>query len=920
MKLIYQSIKYYWFILILSVGLGQEKLELENNNNGTWNVLYTSFSDIAGFQFDVDGDGVTVNSAYGGAALEAGFTVTTSSTTVIGLSLSGTTIPAGIEDTLVVIDLTGSPTMLSNIVFSELNGNPIDLTFFWEGCPDEIACNYEENATADNGIESCIYPCSTCSSDYSFTGCCDSDSMDLNFNCLGECQETVDCDGNCGGDNWAPETCTGCLDDGYQQWSPFPGTPGCNFDPFTIISGQCLYNDCLGVCPEVFQDDWVPNPDFTDTQYDECEICGGICFNVNSCVYCDGTNDSQCDTCADCANIPNGSAYLDACDQCVGGDTGISDCLSIDLSFGGYMESNSSDTIKVFVTNLDTLKSLDMEFIYENNIINITDFSIYGTALNILGLDSYDYEIAYDIFLEGVDLSRVKFTMYFEPHNNIELFLPNGEENIFNILLESMDIESNITTQLIIENIFVNEIKMSDANWGGGDIMVVVPTGCTDESACNYDPNAREDDGSCEYFIDCLGECGGNSVYDVCEVCDGSETDINNCLCTNDNNIFDCNGDCPPFEGCPSEFSIIEGCAFKDSNCSDVCVGGATGRLPCEQDCTGEWGGNAYEDYCEVCISNSIETIIPGELDTLDCFNSSFQLFDSDGIEVENFILKNSDTIYVALQMQNLPDSLEGVIIDLEFAPGFLSLIDSKMISSEFDTGLILPELLDTSYVLYESNNNGIFLAAIALETTNVTYQGNEGNILFLQFFASGNNGDSTIINYNKVQLNEHVMKDQNYTTGVIYFGDCNGIFNGPTPFDECGVCGGPGIPEGVCDCEGNTATELYGEGYNCDGELLINESLIPQKFTISQNYPNPFNPITYIQYTVPHFDFIKIDIINISGQIIKTIVKSSHQPGNYEIMWNGTNQNGISVPSGIYFYKMDTDEFVFVRKLVLLK
>jgi len=127
-------------------------------------------------------------------------------------------------------------------------------------------------------------------------------------------------------------------------------------------------------------------------------------------------------------------------------------------------------------------------------------------------------------------------------------------------------------------------------------------------------------------------------------------------------------------------------------------------------------------------------------------------------------------------------------------------------------------------------------------------------------------------------------------------------VCDGPGAIYECGCYD---IPDGAIDCAGN---------------LSINESLIPQSYTLSQNYPNPFNPITYIHYSVPNYGFITIDIINISGKIIKTIVQSSHQPGNYDIMWDGTNYYGISVPSGIYFYKMDADEFVSVKKLVLLK
>ena len=98
-----------------------------------------------------------------------------------------------------------------------------------------------------------------------------------------------------------------------------------------------------------------------------------------------------------------------------------------------------------------------------------------------------------------------------------------------------------------------------------------------------------------------------------------------------------------------------------------------------------------------------------------------------------------------------------------------------------------------------------------------------------------------------------------------------------------------------------------------------IDENINPEHIKLKL-FPNPFNPITYIQYSVPQFDFVTIEIININGQKIKTIIQSSHQPGNYEIMWDGTNQTGMSVPSGIYFYKLDADEFISVKKLVLLK
>ncbi len=296
-------------------------------------------------------------------------------------------------------------------------------------------------------------------------------------------------------------------------------------------------------------------------------------------------------------------------------------------------------------------------------------------------------------------------------------------------------------------------------------------------------------------------------------------------------------------------------------------------------------------------------------------------MYNSNGNIIQNDTIPELDTFYVSLYMypksplQSPPNSLEGIIVNLGIDTNILSPDDWSINPNDLNIeGDLTGELLaESSYILVGEILDTTFRASI-YGTSDEFYQGDSANILFLQFSSSGTNGGSTLINYNEILINEHAMKEQNYTQKMIYFGDCNAVFNGDAYIDECGVCDGPGaiyecgcydIPDGAIDCAGN---------------LSINESLIPQSYTLSQNYPNPFNPITYIHYSVPNYDFITIDIIDISGQIIKTIVQSSHQPGNYDIMWDGTNYYGISVPSGIYFYKMDADEFVSIKKLVLLK
>ena len=90
--------------------------------------------------------------------------------------------------------------------------------------------------------------------------------------------------------------------------------------------------------------------------------------------------------------------------------------------------------------------------------------------------------------------------------------------------------------------------------------------------------------------------------------------------------------------------------------------------------------------------------------------------------------------------------------------------------------------------------------------------------------------------------------------------------------------------------------------------------------YKLYQNYPNPFNPETTIEYQVPQQSQVKIVVINMLGQKIKTLVDQNHQPGIFQIKWNGRNELGKSVPSGIYFYSLISSGSTQIRKMSLLK
>jgi len=94
-----------------------------------------------------------------------------------------------------------------------------------------------------------------------------------------------------------------------------------------------------------------------------------------------------------------------------------------------------------------------------------------------------------------------------------------------------------------------------------------------------------------------------------------------------------------------------------------------------------------------------------------------------------------------------------------------------------------------------------------------------------------------------------------------------------------------------------------------------------PTAYQLSQNYPNPFNPSTIISYDVPDNNVpVSLIIYNIQGQEVKTLINSVQNAGRYKITWDGTNNLGERVSSGIYIYRLQANKFVGVKKLVLLK
>jgi len=103
--------------------------------------------------------------------------------------------------------------------------------------------------------------------------------------------------------------------------------------------------------------------------------------------------------------------------------------------------------------------------------------------------------------------------------------------------------------------------------------------------------------------------------------------------------------------------------------------------------------------------------------------------------------------------------------------------------------------------------------------------------------------------------------------------------------------------------------------------EVAIDDSgITPFEFALHQNYPNPFNPETNIQIDVAEKSHVTVAIFNIMGQKVATLVNGTMDQGIYHIKWSGLSDQGISLPSGMYFYEMKSPAYHSVKKLVLVK
>ncbi|MGE5500272.1 MAG: T9SS type A sorting domain-containing protein [Syntrophothermus sp.] len=111
---------------------------------------------------------------------------------------------------------------------------------------------------------------------------------------------------------------------------------------------------------------------------------------------------------------------------------------------------------------------------------------------------------------------------------------------------------------------------------------------------------------------------------------------------------------------------------------------------------------------------------------------------------------------------------------------------------------------------------------------------------------------------------------------------------------------------------------------YSCSGSavtlLSSNNNNLPGEYQLDQNYPNPFNPATLIKFSLPETANIKLKIYNIDGREVRTLLDETEQAGTRIVNWDGKNNNGQDVSSGIYVYRIESEKFTQSRRMIKIK
>jgi len=223
---------------------------------------------------------------------------------------------------------------------------------------------------------------------------------------------------------------------------------------------------------------------------------------------------------------------------------------------------------------------------------------------------------------------------------------------------------------------------------------------------------------------------------------------------------------------------------------------------------------------------------------------------------------------------------------------------------------------LDLSQITFAGNIAGVgsvfsFHSSVVSINNSIIW-GNQGGI----FYCPASSGLTSLeINYSDIEGGEDVIN----SFPNILFTTGGGIINVDPQY--CDIENNQFNLENtsVCFSASDSSTVIGAYNLPC-GVLDIYEEPITNEFHLLDNYPNPFNPFTTITYVISDFGDYSLRIYNLNGQLVKILSSGYGNPGKYTKVWDSTNESGTSVASGVYIYRLETNNNILIKKMMLIK
>ena len=785
------------------------------------------------------------------------------------------------------------------------------------GCTDILACNYSENATADNGT--CIF-------------------ADGNFDCDGNCLVSIDCNGICGGDLTFDE-CGVCEGEGIE-------------DGFCDCSGNIL--DCNGICGG-------------DLTFDECGVCGG-----------EGIEDGFCDCLGnilDCNGNCGGSSEFDICGECDGTINDIDLCpiSGYKLSFANLnLDQNSVDIILnnensvagfqflisgINILNIELISLVDSDFTISSSESTIIGFSLSGQY--ILPMNGPIFRIFFDE-LYG-ELFCIEDPIFSSPNADL-------------INIEVSDC-LNVGGCTDLEACNFGEFVYSCENCCDyGSLYWLDADGdglgyANDEYVYCEDPgfpwvqNHGDDYPNCfSNFVDSCGICDGDNS--TCSGCIDELAFNSNCLNGNwpDSAVFGCNDEVIISDNSciyhPEGFDFNQSTAqsfykFIDASFNDaslVFMGSWIGAFK-DDECVGSWpwvgpftmvplmgdDGNSFTNGY----------MLDGEIPDFYIYdpvtNASYEANISDEFPWVNFAIYHVDNLYYNADCEN--DENDQVYDECNVCGGD-GFIDNCLGTNnciEMDClGVCGGDAVCESDTVYGWNNLGYILGDVNFDnSTNVVDITNQVNFIldnhipnFYEFWASDMNQDFTLNVVDIVSLSGQILGllKSNISGYAIYSDDTKALIS-----DNIGGIQYYGELSSIILGDDILVSNQYGKSiiYNLNGLLETKEFIfkntpidlltvdlqgqslnveIVSNYTLGA-YPNPFNPTTTINFAIPADTEVSIAVYNLQGREVVSLASGSYDAGYHSVIWNADTHS-----SGVYFVKMMAGSYINTQKLMLVK